>query len=65
MEGQIPYTGEKTASEAKIKTIQSLCVSHGIDGDAWVVSNGRTWDTLTETEAAHMLKALKDRYGDD
>lgn len=65
MESQIPYTGEKTASEAKIKTIQSLCVSHGIDGDAWVVGNGRTWDTLTETEAAHMLKALKDRYGDD
>ncbi|MCF2555570.1 DUF1071 domain-containing protein [Faecalicatena contorta] len=65
MENNIPETGDKLASEAKIKTIKNLCISHGIDGDAWVAGNGRTWDTLTEIEAAHMLKALKARYGDD
>ncbi len=65
MEGGIPETGEKSASGAKIKTIKTLCISHGIDGDAWVTGNGKTWETLTETEAAHMLKALKDRYGDE
>ena len=65
MENNIPETGEKLASEAKIKTIKNICISHGIDGDAWVAGNGKTWETLTEIEAAQMLKALKARYGDD
>ena len=61
----MPSTLEKPASAAKIKTIQQMCTSHGIDGDAWVCGNGKTWDTLTEGEAAKMLNALKQRYGDD
>jgi hypothetical protein len=65
MENNIPETGEKLASEAKIKTIKNICISHGIDGDAWVAGNGKTWETLTEIESAQMLKALKARYGDD
>lgn len=62
---EIPQTLKKLASPAKIKTIKNLCVSHGIDGDGWVSSNGKTWDTLTEEEAAMMLQALKERYGDE
>ncbi|MGO5053554.1 Sak single strand annealing protein [Lachnospiraceae bacterium LCP25S3_G4] len=65
MESNIPFTKEKNASKGKIETIQQLCISHGIDADAWNSSNNRTWETLTEHEAASMLKALKDRYGDD
>lgn len=61
----IPTTLEKPASQAKIKTIRQMCTSHGIDGDAWVCGNGKTWDTLTEKEAAMMLTALKQRYGDE
>jgi hypothetical protein len=61
----MPSTLEKPASSPKIKTIQSLCAKHCIDGDAWVTSNNRTWETLTEKEATQMLLALKDRYGDD
>ena len=61
----IPTTLEKPASAAKIKTIKTLCTTHGVDGDAWICGNGKTWDTLTEEEAAKMLTALKDRYGDD
>lgn len=61
----IPETLEKLASPAKIKTIKTLCTSHGIDGDAWVFGNGRTWETLTEKEAANMLGAIKARYGDE
>lgn len=61
----IPTTLEKPASKAKVKTIQQMCTSHGIDGDAWVMGNGRTWDTLNEKEAAQMLNALKQRYGDE
>lgn len=61
----IPTTLEKPAPKAKINTIQQMCTSHGIDGDAWVTGNGRTWETLTEKEAAQMLTALKQRYGDE
>lgn len=61
----IPRTLEKLASPSKIKTIKNLCASHGIDGDGWVCGNGKTWDTLTECEAAKMLTALKERYGDE
>lgn len=61
----IPESLEKTASPAKIKTIKNMCTSHGIDGDAWVTSNGKAWETLTEGEAAKMLTALKGKFGDD
>lgn len=61
----IPETLEKLASPAKIKTIKNLCISHGIDGDGWVCGNGKTWETLTEKEAAQMLGAIKGRYGDE
>lgn len=61
----IPESLEKLASKAKITTIKNLCTGHGIDGDAWVASNNRTWDTLTEREAAQMLLAIKTRYGDE
>lgn len=61
----IPETLEKLASPAKIKTIKNLCASHGIDGDSWVCGNGKTWETLTEKEAAQMLGAIKGRYGDE
>lgn len=61
----IPESLEKLASSAKIKTIKNLCASHGIDGDMWVLSNGKTWETLTEKEAAKMLTAINQRYGDE
>lgn len=61
----IPETLEKLASQPKIKTIKNLCVQHGIDGDLWLSQNNRTWETLTEREAAQMLGAIKQRYGDD
>ena len=61
----IPETLEKPASAAKLKTIKNLCAQHGIDGDGWVAGNGKTWDTLTEKEAAQMLATIKGRYGDE
>lgn len=62
---EIPDTLQKPASKSKVDTIKNLCISHGIDGDAWVAGNGKTWETLTEREAAQMLNALKQRYGDE
>lgn len=65
MEAKIPGTGENKASEAKMKTLKNQCISHGIDLDAWICGNGKTEDTLTETEAAMMLSAIKKKYGDE
>lgn len=61
----IPSTLDKPASKSKIKTIQGLCTSHGIDADGWIAMNGKNWDSLTDREASMMLHALKERYGDD
>lgn len=61
----IPSSLKKLASKAKIKILKDLCVSHGIDSDKWVAQNNRTWETLTEEEAAKMLRAIKERYGDE
>lgn len=61
----IPSELEKPAKSTDIKLIKNLCASHGVDGDAWVTGNGKTWETLTGGEAAKMLVALKQRYGDD
>lgn len=65
LEAQIPGTGENLASEAKKKTLKTQCTAHGIDLEAWVCGNGKTVDTLTETECAMMLNAIKKKYGDD
>ena len=65
LEAKIPGTGENLASEAKKKTLKTQCTAHGIDLDAWVCGNGKTVDTLTETECAKMLNAIKKKYGDD
>lgn len=65
LEAKIPGTGENLASEAKKKTLKTQCTAHGIDLAAWVCGNGKTMDTLTETECAKMLNAIKKKYGDD
>ena len=56
---------ESKASKAQIKVIKDICSKHNIDLDYWVYSNGKTLDTLTDTDAGNMLAALKIKYGDD
>ena len=55
----------KLASKPKIETIKTICKKHGVDADAWVTGNGKTWETLTEQEATKMLVTLKKKYGDE
>lgn len=62
---KIAMTKDNPADEPKIKTIKQLCASHGIDADKWVKDAGRTWETLTNEDAAFMLNWLKEQYGDD
>ena len=56
---------EPLATEAQIKMIKSIGQKHNINLEYWISSNGKTWKTLTEIDAGHMLNALKEKYGDD
>ena len=61
---QLPKTGDKPADNAKIETLKKICLCHGIDVDSWICGQGRTWETITGTEVAKMLTALKSTDGD-
>lgn len=47
--------------EALKKTVKSECKKAGINPDAWLSANNRTWDTVTGEELSQMLRAIKDR----
>lgn len=53
------------AKPAQINTIKTIGTKHNVNLEYWISSNGKTWETLTEIEAAQMLNALKEKYGDD
>lgn len=58
-------TADLPVSDAKYKTIEQLCLSHGVSLEGWLKNVNRTRKTLTNGEAAVMLTTLKSRYGDD
>lgn len=60
----IPENNEK-ASPAQIKVIKDLCEKHKVNADYWLKTNGATWGSLTAENAGNMLRALKDKYGDE
>lgn len=61
---QIPVTSEPAGAD-KIKVLKNLGKKHKIKMEEWLAQNGRTWETLTEDEAGHMLNAVKQKYGDE
>lgn len=61
---KVPVEQEK-ADEAKITTIKSIAKKHKVNVDLWIKQNGKTWDTLTNTDAGNILNALKEKYGDE
>lgn len=54
----------KPAQEAKIKVIQEACKKHKIDSETWLKQLGKTWETLTESDATKMIFSIKNKYGD-
>lgn len=60
----IPETVE-LASPIVLTTIKKSCEKHGINLDAWLAREGVTPETLTADNAALMLRALNERYGDE
>lgn len=61
---KIPETVE-LASPVVLITIKKSCEKHGINLDAWLAREGVTPETLTADNAALMLRALNERYGDE
>lgn len=61
---KMPQEQEKP-SAASIGVLKELCTSHKINLEYWIKTNGKTWDTLTATDVAMMLKSIKEKYGDD
>lgn len=53
------------AQKEKIKAIQEACKKHKIDSKTWLKQNGKTWETLTESDAINMLFSIKKKYGDE
>lgn len=56
---------DELASPAQIATIKKECQKHKVNAEYWLSTNGRTWETLTASEAGHMLSAMNAKYGCD
>lgn len=60
----IPQEDTKPTN-AQIKTLQAICKKNNVNLDYWIISNGKTMETLTAEEVGTMLRTLNDRYGGD
>ena len=59
----IPVADGK-ATEAQIKVLRHYEQLFHVRIDDWIAQNGKTIKTLTKSEAARMLNALKEKYGE-
>lgn len=66
MSAQIPNRDQEKATDAQLKTIRTLQDAHpNLNFDKWIAMYNFTWDTLTREAAGNILKAVKERYGDE
>ena len=56
---------EQKPDVARIKVLKDLCAKHKINVEYWIKSNGKTWNTLTDTDVGRMLNSIKEKYGDE
>ena len=56
---------EPKPSPARIKVLKDLCAKHKINIEYWIKSNGKTWDTLTDSDVGCMLNTINEKYGDE
>ena len=62
-ENEIPVE-KRPADEPQIKCIKHYGDVYHLNLDIWLETNGVTWDTLTDVDAAKMLQALNEKYGE-
>ena len=53
---------EELATSSQIKAIKELGKKHGLNIDYWIASNGKTWETLTGSDAGNMLRTINEKY---
>ena len=56
---------EQKPDVARIKVLKDLCLKHKINVEYWIKSNGKDWNTLTDTDVGRMLISIKEKYGDE
>lgn len=54
----------RPADKVQLKCLDHYAETFHLNLDAWIKSNGTTRDQLTEMQAAQMLRALNEKYGD-
>lgn len=64
-EPSLSQDGNKPASAAMLKTIESICTKHGTTPGAVCKKAGVQWDGITNTTAGQMLAYLKQTYKDE
>lgn len=64
-EPPLSQDGDKPASQAMLKTIESICKNHGTTPEAVCKKAGVQWKGITNTTAGQMLAYLKQTYKDE
>ena len=64
-EPPLSQDGDKPASQAMVKTIESICEKHGTTPEDICKGVGVRWKGITNTTAGQMLVYLKQRYKDE
>ncbi len=64
-EPPLSQDGDKPASQAMLKTIESICTKHGTTPDAVCKTAGVKWQGITNITAGQMLNYLKQKYKDE
>ena len=55
---------DRPADQAQIKVLKHYAENFHLDLDKWLELNGTSWKTLTEQQAAKMMRALSEKYGE-
>lgn len=63
-ENDIPEFDNKVTFDAKVDIINNYAKKFHLDIPKWLEANGTDWDHLTELQAAKMIHALTEKYGE-
>lgn len=59
----IPQEEAKPAA-SQLKILQDVCKNHNVNLEGWVLSAGKTMNTITANDVGQMLRTLNEKYGE-
>lgn len=59
----IPQEEAKPAA-SQLKILQDVCKKHNVNLEGWVLSAGKTMNTITANDVGQMLRTLNEKYGE-